>query len=215
MKSMKLIKIFALAGLALGGIMLASCEHESEQVHGTTKVCFPSEVLPIIVSNCNMSGCHTGGGELPALSTYNDILRLVVPGQPSKSKLHDVLTANQISEKFMPAGADPLPKKYMDLISLWILQGAKDLDTSNVQFTATILPVFKANCERCHSGTMPSGGILLTDYTTIKECAVSGRLLGTIQQLPGFSAMPQGADKLCDCNIAEITNWINIGMPNN
>ena len=74
-----------------------------------------------------MSGCHDGGGEMPALDSYDALYKLVEPGKPNKSKLHEVLVANPNSEKFMP----PKPKtaltsEQIDIISLWILQGAKN-----------------------------------------------------------------------------------------
>ena len=208
-------KTSALAVMLFLGFLLASCEHESEQVNGTTKVCFPSEVLPPIKSNCAMSGCHTGNGELLALNNYNDILRIVTPGKPSKSKLHKVLTANPHSGRFMPPNSSGLAKKYIDYISLWILQGAKDLDTSNVTFAANVQPIIDTYCRSCHSGAEPSGGISLIDYASTKACVESDRFMGTIEHLTDYSPMPKGKDKLCDCNIAEIIKWINNGMPNN
>ena len=61
---MNMRKTSALAVMLFLGFLLASCEHESEQVNGTTKVCFPSEVLPPIKSNCAMSGCSCSPGSV-------------------------------------------------------------------------------------------------------------------------------------------------------
>jgi len=125
---MKILKIFSIAGISVLFFLQTSCQHEPELIPGTTEVCFDSQVMLIINSNCNVSGCHnSGGGELPALNTYEDISRLVKPGKPMESELHEVLTANPNSEKFMP----PKPKQALtsaqiDEISLWILQGAKN-----------------------------------------------------------------------------------------
>jgi|GEM_PF-867762 len=125
---MKILKIFFLAGISILFFLQTSCQHEPELIPGTTEVCFDSQVMLIINSNCNMAGCHVNGsGELPALNTYEDISRLVTSGKPMKSKLHEVITANPNSKKFMP----PKPKQALtssqiDVISLWILQGAKN-----------------------------------------------------------------------------------------
>jgi hypothetical protein len=124
---MKILRISTLTTIIIFGILFSSCQHEPELIPGTTEVCFDNQVMLIINSTCTMSGCHDGSdGELPALSTYEDLYRLVTPGKPMKSKLHKVLTANPISGSFMP----PKPKQALtsaqiDIISLWILQGAK------------------------------------------------------------------------------------------
>lgn len=124
---MNRLKIIVLSGVTLFVIMFASCQHEPELIPGTAEVCFDTQVQLIINSNCMMSGCHDGGGEMPALDSYDALYKLVEPGKPNKSKLHEVLVANPNSEKFMP----PKPKtaltsEQIDIISLWILQGAKN-----------------------------------------------------------------------------------------
>jgi hypothetical protein len=171
-----------------------------------------------------MSGCHNGNNsELPPLMSYENISKLVNAGNPMKSKLHKVLIATPGSEQAMPPKPrDPLSKSQIDMISLWILQGAKnttcqnsDCDTSNVTFVGTILPITDTYCKGCHSGTHPSGGISLTDYATIKNSVESQRFMGAIEQLTGYSPMPQGGNKLSDCAIRQLKIWINNGMPNN
>jgi cytochrome c553 len=39
--------------------------------------------------------------------------------------------------------------------------------------------------------------------------------MGCIEQQPGFDAMPKGASKLSDCDIARIRAWVAAGQPNN
>jgi hypothetical protein len=124
---MNRLKIIVLVAISALLIPFISCQHEPELIPGTPEVCFDTEVQLIINSNCMMSGCHDGGGEMPALGSYDALYKLVEPGKPNKSKLHDVLTTNPNSEKFMP----PKPKtaltsEQIDIISLWILQGAKN-----------------------------------------------------------------------------------------
>lgn len=87
-------------------------------------------------------------------------------------------------------------------------------DTTKVTFSQDIAPIFKNNCESCHSGSQPSGGRLLDSYDAIARTADSGRLIGSIKHESDFSAMPP-TGKLSTCNIDKITAWINKGKPNN
>jgi ribosomal protein S16 len=201
---------------------LYSCKHDPILTPGTAEVCFDSQVLPVIQSSCAKSGCHDGSGEQQALTNYNEILGLVSPGNPLQSELYTVITANPNLGNIMPPKPDsPLNSSQIDNIEIWILQGANpttctvECDTVNVTFTGSIQPINDTYCKGCHSGSNPSGGIMLIDYTTIKAAVEGGRYLGAIEQLAGFKPMPQGGSKLPDCNIVQINKWINQGMPNN
>jgi len=122
---MKKRLIIALAGLTLLCISFASCHHEPELMPGTPEVCFDNEVMLIINSNCNVSGCH-GSGEGPKLSTYEEVSRYVTAGKPMQSKLHKVISAHSNLMGLMPPKPKPaLTSSQIDLISIWILQGAK------------------------------------------------------------------------------------------
>jgi hypothetical protein len=48
----------------------------------------------------------------------------------------------------------------------------------------------------------------------VKVVADNGRLMGSIKQLTGYSAMPVGG-KLADCEITQIQKWVNAGKLNN
>lgn len=108
------------------GLLLNACKHEPKLPPGTPEVCFDRDIMLTINSNCNVPGCHgSSNGELPSLSTYNDLRRLVEPGKPMSSKLYEVITANPGAEKYMPPKPKPpLSKTQIDQISIWILQGA-------------------------------------------------------------------------------------------
>jgi hypothetical protein len=88
-------------------------------------------------------------------------------------------------------------------------------DTTNVTFSSTISSIISENCLSCHQGSNPEGGIELSNYANVKIQADNGKLLGTVQQLSGYSAMPKGAAKLSDCKINQIKIWINKGTQNN
>jgi len=95
-----------------------------------------------------------------------------------------------------------------------------DCDTTNVTFSGTIFPMINSNCTGCHSGSAPSGNILLTDYATISAQAAipagqAGSLYGAITHDPGNSAMPKNGTKLSDCMIKQVKVWIDAGIPDN
>ena len=70
-------------------------------------------------------------------------------------------------------------------------------------------------CQGCHSGTNAQGGIDLSTYTLLKAKVTDGKLWGSINQLPGYSAMPKNGTKLSDCEIKQFQKWIAAGAPNN
>ena len=88
-------------------------------------------------------------------------------------------------------------------------------DTTNVTYSATVLPILQQNCYVCHSAAANNGNITLEGYTNLKRFVDNGQFLGAIKHLPGFSAMPQNAPKLLECNIEKIEVWVNDGAPDN
>jgi hypothetical protein len=121
---MKTRIFFTLCGLMLLSFCFSSCRHESELAPGTATVCFNSDVMLIINTNCNISGCH-GSGEAPALNTYEDVSRFVTPFKPTQSKLHKVITAHSNLMGLMPPKPNnSLSSSQIDIISIWIMQGA-------------------------------------------------------------------------------------------
>ncbi len=88
-------------------------------------------------------------------------------------------------------------------------------DTSNVTYSRTIIPILKNNCYECHSTMIASGGIILDTWEGVSLPAGNGWLVAVINHRPGFPQMPKGRDKLPDCDINQITRWVNIGYPDN
>ena len=93
--------------------------------------------------------------------------------------------------------------------------GAVICDTTIVTYSGSLKPILTANCTSCHSRPNPPLGVLLDEYSGVKEQAINGRLLGAITHSPGFIPMPQNTMKLSDCNIAKIKKWVIAGAPNN
>jgi len=91
--------------------------------------------------------------------------------------------------------------------------GGTACDTTNVSYSTSVAPVFAAYCNNCHSGGAPSGNIATDNYASVK--ANISRIKGAINHTSGYSPMPQGGNKLGDCELSKISAWINQGMPNN
>ena len=182
-------------------------------------VCFSRDILPVIQSNCAMTGCHNGSnGELNPLNNYSDVMQIVEqPGNPGNCTLYRVIT-NGGENKMPPSGYNQLSSANIDSIRVWITAGASNpscpaiCDSSKFAFSANVFPVFNNYCKGCHSGSNAGGGIHLEDYTTITNVP-SAELIGAITG-QGYPKMPL-TGSLTDCQVAVIKNWINNGEKNN
>ncbi len=88
-------------------------------------------------------------------------------------------------------------------------------DTTNITFSGTVMPILQSYCLGCHSGSAPSGNIVIENYDDVVGLVHSGKLMGSIRFEQGYSPMPKGGNKLSDCNITKIEHWIADGMLNN
>ena len=182
-------------------------------------VYFTNTLGPLIVSNCAMTGCHNGAGQSPTLLTYADIRNSAIPGNPTSSRLYTVL--NSGGENAMPPppyAAFTTTQKI--LVFNWIRQGAKNnscvdtnCDVTNVTYSATVASIMSTNCIGCHSSTGTST-TKLDSYAGVNAVVTSGKLVGAIDHLTGFIAMPPGGT-LSVCDINKIKAWITKGALNN
>ena len=92
---------------------------------------------------------------------------------------------------------------------------AEPCDSVNVSFSSRVAPILAANCYTCHSQAAAIGKVVLEGYDNVKTVATNGRLLGAVAHLPGYRPMPDGGQKLSDCNVAIIRNWIKEGAKDN
>jgi hypothetical protein len=232
--------------ILLPAISMVSCKHEVPEPLATEEptdptdptnpgtsncdpnvVYFQRDVLPILVSNCAISGCHDAATrqEGVQLTDYTNVMNTgeIEPGDPEDSELYEMITEDDEDERMPKAPRPRLSAEQIGLIKKWIQQGAKDLtctdntacNTQNVTFSGTIKPIFTKYCTGCHSGAAPTGGINLTLYNDASGVAKSGRLVGAITHANGFVPMPQGGAKLPQCEIDKIKAWVNAGSPNN
>lgn len=209
-----------IAALAVVLFVTACTREYIEDING---VCFEQEVLPIFQSNCTQSGCHNSADHEEGLdySNYAGIMESVEPGDYKGSKVYEVITKNFGEEAMPPSPYDRLTDEQITTIALWIEQGAKNsscqssgCDTVGVTLSGSVMPILDNYCNGCHGGSAPSGDIDLTKYSGVKASADDGSLVGSVKHASGFSAMPQGANKLSACQIATLEKWIALGAKN-
>jgi len=235
------MKVRLIVLVLLLSLLLATCKHEifkpgdnitGDNNGGTSpdsivscdpdSVYFVNIVLPIMSSNCAMSGCHntTSHQEGLVLINYTGILKIVQPGNALKSKLYQVITA--AGEDIMPPRPhSPLSSANVASIKIWINQGAKnnqclgDCDTSVFTYSGAVAPIMNSYCKGCHNPNALNGGIDLSTYSGVQAVALNGKLRGTITHSAGYSPMPQGGNQLPSCEIIQIEKWIQAGANNN
>lgn len=93
--------------------------------------------------------------------------------------------------------------------------GAVTCDTTIVTYSASVNPVLTAYCVGCHSGANAPLGVNLETYTGVKSQVTNGKLIGTVTHSSGFIPMPKNGNKLSDCSIAKIRQWVAAGARNN
>ena len=89
--------------------------------------------------------------------------------------------------------------------------------TDTVTYSSTVHTIMAQSCaiSGCHDAASQSGGVILDAYTGVAAVATDGRLMGTVNHASGYTAMPQNASKLPDCQIAQLQQWVTNGAPNN
>ena len=199
------------------GPAVTSCSPDTVYFHQT--------ILPLITSNCAMSGCHDAISKKDGviLTDYTNIMREVKVASPTSSDLYKCL--NETGEDRMPpAPAAEFSLANKGLVLKWIQQGAKNnscnasaisCDTTAVSFSVTVFPTLKTYCTGCHSGTTPSAGIDLNSHAAVKVYAANGKLMGSINHTAGYKPMPSSTSKLGSCEISQIKAWIAEGTLNN
>lgn len=224
-----------LALLTVIVVVMFACTHENLDLNNPINIptvsspCSPdsvyfvSEIMPIIASNCAMSGCHDAAthAEGVNLTSYARILKYVTPGNPSNSELYSIITTTNSGHRMPPPPRSPLTTAQITKIQKWILQGARNnscvggCDTTQFTYAAVIKPMMDTKCVGCHRSGSLGGNIDLSTYTGTRVVALNGKLLGSISQLAGFSPMPKNMAKLSDCEITQVRKWINAGSLNN
>jgi hypothetical protein len=200
-------------------IFLTTCTWKASD----PSVCFGENILPIFVSKCSMSGCHSPGSERRGdFTTYEGIMTKVVVKHPLRSKIYKKIDGNNPS--MPPIGYTQLTEQEIYLIKAWISMGAQNpfncitvCDTTSFKFAEDIQPIINTWCVGCHStaGASASGNVDLSTYSGVVNAIANNQLLGSIKHSSGYNPMPQGGNQLSGCQISKIQSWINSGYPNN
>jgi len=90
-----------------------------------------------------------------------------------------------------------------------------DCVPENVSFSKDVFPIIVNNCSACHNDITHYKDRNYDTYEGIADVAASGKLLRVINHESGIANMPQNADKLDQCYIDIIEQWINDGAENN
>lgn len=121
---MKKVSFFAVCASLL--LLASACTHESATCD-TDTVSFQTEVLPILNSNCAMSGCHDSQTKEEGidLSIYKGAAGITNAGNVSSSDLYEVITTT--GRNIMPpAPRTALSSDQIAIVKKWIEQGAKN-----------------------------------------------------------------------------------------
>ncbi len=187
-------------------------------------ICFERDILPIFVSNCAKSGCHDAQSHKSGyqLDSYAGIIKKgIVPGNAAASSIWESIAITADEDEKMPQNAPPLSTAQLDLIKRWIAYGAVDggactstCDTGSFTYSGVIAPMMQSYCVGCHSSSAAAGGSL-ADYSSVKNAAVNGRLIGNISHLPGYNPMPSASLQLSDCQVTQVKKWVAAGALNN
>ena len=193
----------------------------------SNRLYFDLDILPILNNSCSIEGCHntTSAAAGVILVNYDSIVNTteLSPFNLSETEIFSVLISDNPDERMPPESAGSLSAEEIQLIAQWILEGADDMKCNpyfncnimDVSFMNDIRPIIQSNCEGCHSGQSPGGGILLNNYENIRIVAADGSLFGSINWESNYVPMPQGSEKLSDCEIGKIKSWIEAGSLNN
>jgi hypothetical protein len=115
-------------------------------------------VKTIIKQYCGTSNCH-GGPISPKIFTYTDIMRYVVPGNPTVSKLWEYITTNDFSKAMPPVNSNSeLSLTDKTIIYNWILNGAKEFPVL-VDFRTAAIKLIVNGCgsANCHNQGTATG----------------------------------------------------------
>lgn len=125
---------------------LASCVHESlappdlrpdyiSSPCSSDSSYFVRDVLPILQSNCAMSGCHDAQtkAEGVRLDHYRAVIETgdVKAGRPDDSEIYQVCVETNSYKRMPPPPRSPLDSAQRNHLRRWILQGARNNDCSN------------------------------------------------------------------------------------
>ncbi|WP_020567368.1 hypothetical protein [Neolewinella persica] len=97
----------------------------------------------------------------------------------------------------------------------YVDQGSADCAVMTAEFTADIVPILTAYCNRCHRDGRTDGNVNLEGYDRVSPYANDGSLLGAAKHEAGYFAMPPSGGTIPACDLQKLTVWIEAGALNN
>ena len=186
------MRAFAIACVVLSLVASARAEDKPVSYH--------KDIKPLFTAACN--GCHRpekSKGDLD-MTTHAALMKggkhgvPVVPGQPTKSKLVEMISG---PEPEMPDEGDPLKPEQVKLVERWILQGAKD-DTPAFGTAKVEPPTYSAAPVVSSLAFSPDGTLLAVNgYHEIvlhksDGSAIVGRLAGEVPRIESIAFSKDG-----------------------
>ena len=88
-------------------------------------------------------------------------------------------------------------------------QNPTDCTVVEAYYEDSVVPILTQNCIGCHSGSSPSGGLNLDDYTSVRNGM--GGVLDRVNREEGSSGfMPQGGGKLTDDELSILQSFFEM-----
>jgi hypothetical protein len=130
-------------------------------------------VQTIVHEYCGTSNCH-GGPISPKFNSYADVMKYVVAGNPSGSKLWEMITTNDFNRAMPPVNSNhELNTKDKAIIYNWIFNGARE-NPILADFRPAAIRLINDGCgsANCHNqgtvaGSWAEKGILGTRYSIV------------------------------------------------
>lgn len=69
------------------------------------------------------------------------------------------------------------------------------------------------SCNSCHNSSLASGNVRTDTYNDLRVVAENGKLWGALNHMTGYVPMPQGANKISQCDLNKIKKWLDSGVP--
>lgn len=97
----------------------------------------------------------------------------------------------------------------------YVDQANVDCEVMTAEYTADVVPILTAYCNRCHRDGRTDGNVNLEGYDEVSPYVNDGSLLGSTKHEAGFFVMPPSGGLIPACDIQKLTAWIEAGAPNN
>ena len=126
-------KKIVIASILFCGIILflAGCYKDRTVITDTPEitrtVTFSQDIIAIFNKSCNMTGCHSAGGQTPNLTESNAYNSLIIGNYINKENPENSVLYLKVSgQKGTPMPPSGVNKEYAALILAWIKQGANN-----------------------------------------------------------------------------------------